>query len=294
MSVWRDGRAEPDSACEDALDRGALLGDGLFETVFVADGAAPLLAAHLGRMRRSAEHLGLGCPDDADALVARALPALWRAEASPRRAALRLTLSAGGGRGLDRPGASAVRLTVSLARLPDVADPSPLRVVTATCHRVDPRSALAGHKTLSWLGFVLARREARARGADAALLETVDGDVCEADHANLFALVDGSVVTPPPDRGVLPGVTRARALDALRAAGHTVAERPLRHEELSRAAEVWLTSSLRGVVGVASVDARALAAPGPLTAWLAACVPPGGTAAAGAGLAPTQRPGARL
>jgi branched-chain amino acid aminotransferase len=112
---------------------------------------------------------------------------------------------------------------------------------------------------------VEARRAARAAGADAALLLTVSGDVAESDAANVFAVSGGRLVTPPLDRGVLPGITRALVLRTVRARGAAAEERHLPLEELLAASEVFVTSSLAGVRGVASIGARTFPAPGPCT-----------------------------
>jgi branched-subunit amino acid aminotransferase/4-amino-4-deoxychorismate lyase len=121
---------------------------------------------------------------------------------------------------------------------------------------------------------VEARRRARAGGHDMAILRPVEGDVAEADAANVFLAEDGTVWTPPLSRGVLPGITRARVLAALRAAGRAVHEVPVHPAALARAEEVFVTSSLQGVVGIRRLGDRLFPGPGPLTAWLGDCVPP--------------------
>ncbi len=138
--------------------------------------------------------------------------------------------------------------------------------------RIDPAHPLSGHKTLSALPWVQARAAARVLGAGVALLRTLDGDVCEADAANLFVVLNDTVVTPGVDTGVLPGITRARCLEALRRAGRPVEERSLAPDELGAVAEAFLTSSLDGVRPLKSVGSRSLVAPGPTAVWLASCV----------------------
>ena len=125
------------------------------------------------------------------------------------------------------------------------------------------------HKTLSRMSRVHARMAARARGADVALLVTIDGDVAEADAANVFVVLDGVLVTPPRDRGILPGITRERCLAACAADGLTFVERPLRTSEVARAAETFLTSSLDGVRPLSAIVGRKIVAPGPVATSLA-------------------------
>src|SRR6185436_12808659 len=108
--------------------------------------------------------------------------------------------------------------------------------------------------------------------ADVALLATLDGDVCEGDAANLFVVVDGVVVTPALDRGVLPGITRGRSLDLFARAGRPCKQASISPRDLARVDEAFLTSSLDGVRPLRAIDGRTLVAPGPVSIWLARCL----------------------
>ena len=244
-----------------SVDRGARYGEGLFETLLMIDGELPLLEAHLARMRVSAKRLGLPCPRNLKTRVRRGSKDAWRATDRPPRAAMRVRLTCSGEPGLVSASKTESHVTCDVTPIEARPFGRPSRSVTAVIvdgHRVDPGSALSGHKTLSWLAFVIARREARNAGADVALLCTVDGDVAEADFANLFAVLDGRVLTPPLDRGVFPGITRTRAMAALERIGRPASEERLWPADLARVDEVFLTSSLSGVTPVSTVDRRAL------------------------------------
>jgi branched-subunit amino acid aminotransferase/4-amino-4-deoxychorismate lyase len=164
---------------------------------------------------------------------------------------------------------------IQLTPLPDDVPGEPAAPVSALvvyAPRIDRLDPLAGHKILSAMPRVHARRTAMDAGADVALLATTESDVCTADAANLFVVVGGQAVTSPLDRGVLPGITRRRVLDALAAAGEPGDERPIDPAVLARADEAFLTSSLDGVRPLRSVDGRELAAPGPFAVRLARCL----------------------
>ena len=251
-------------------DRGLLLGDGLFETLLVRLGRPVRMDAHLARMRRSGDALGVPVPPALEAFVDEALPALWTREGRPARAALRIVVTRGPWDGLEPPEPSAPGVHVAVRALPDVPPP-PATAVTIEAPRIDPQHPLSGHKVLSWMAFVEARRRARAAGADLALLRTIAGDVAEADCGNLFVVLDGVVVTPPLDTGVLPGVVRELVLRQLRASDRPVAERRIAPEDLARISGAFLTSSLAGVRPLSQVDGRPLAVPDPGTGWLADC-----------------------
>ncbi|HJV42967.1 aminotransferase class IV [Caulobacter sp.] len=226
-------------------DRGLLLGDGLFETMLARDGVLPDLTLHLDRMAEGCVALGLPFNRAAaEALCREATPATGRF-------AVRLTLTAGsGGRGLDRPDPPAPRLFARAAPAAPVTTPA--RVVVATTRRNEgsPASRL---KTLSYLDNVLARNEARAAGADEAVMLNNRGELACAAAANLFWLEGGRLFTPRLDCGVLAGITRARLM-----ATHPAEEVAAGVEALHRAEAVFLTNSLIGVRPVSRLGERAL------------------------------------
>ena len=266
--IWLNGALSQGDAVISVRDRGLLLGDGLYETTLVVDGRALLWERHLQRLLSSAAALRFPLPDgfvetldEALACVLRALPGgeCW----------LRLTLTSGSGaRGLLRTATPAPTLLLQAGPYHrDAVHIDSAAVLDAP--RVDPLDPLAGHKTTSALRWVLARQRATARGTDCALLRTIHGDLVEADFANVLVVSGESLATPALSRGALPGVTRAWALDRLRALGRYVVERTLEVDELTAADEVLLTSSLVGVIALRSVDGRPLPAPTPTADLLA-------------------------
>lgn len=227
-------------------DRGLLLGDGLFETLLAVDGVVPHLAAHLDRMAAGCETLNLPfARDEAERLCHQAAPA-------EGRFAVRLTLTAGsGGRGLDRPAAPVVRLLATAAPAAPVTTPAALVVAEVRRNEGSPASRL---KTLSYLDNVLARAQARAAGADEAVMLNNRGEIACAGAANLFWLEGDRWFTPRLDCGVLAGITRARvmALTPVEEVGAGI-------EALHRAEAVVLTNSLIGVRPVSRIGARTFA-----------------------------------
>lgn len=147
-----------------------------------------------------------------------------------------------------------------------------------------PSGPLTGLKTSSYLAFTRARAEATAQGYDAALLIDSDGAVREADHANLFAVLGGVVVTPPAPRRCLPGVLRQWCLRTLADAGIPVEERDFSLEDLLASQGAWVSSSLAGLRPVRRVGESQLPVPpAPLAVLRTAGIPcpgyaPGGRA----------------
>jgi branched-chain amino acid aminotransferase len=137
--------------------------------------------------------------------------------------------------------------------------------------QVDPARPLAAAKTANYLASLVALAQARAAGGDEALLLGPRGDAVEAATANLFAVVDGRLLTPPLAAGPLPGVTREVVLECARSLGLPAPERRLPRALLARADEVFLTNSVSGVRAVAAIEGWWIAAtvPGPHTYALA-------------------------
>ncbi|MFC3078737.1 aminotransferase class IV [Phenylobacterium terrae] len=249
-----------------ADDRGLTLGDGLFETVLALSGRLVDWDAHLQRMAAGCQVLGLPAPDaaGADQLARAALAAAGLGEG---RAAVRLTLTAGsGGRGLDRPQAPAPRMFATAAPAP--APAAPARLVTAAVRR-NADSPASRLKTLAYLDNVLAREEARAAGADEAVMLNTRGELACAAAANLFWIRQGRLETPDLACGVLAGVMRARVLAAAARLGVAATEVRAPEAVLEDAEAVFLTNSLIGVRPVAAWNGRSFPA-SPLVDRLAA------------------------
>lgn len=231
-------------------DRGFLLGDGLFETVLFKAGQPVLWEAHVARLARGCETIGLP-PPDARRLEAEARRALADRRLGETRAAVRLTWTAGsGGRGLTRPEPPTPRLAVSAAASPRPTAPA---VVALSPIRRNARSPSARLKSLNYLDNVLARREADRAGADEALLLNTAGHVACASAANLFWITNGRLHTPSLACGVLDGVVRAQVTAAA-----PVEEVRANLDSLLEAEAAFLTSSLIGVRMVKMLAGRYL------------------------------------
>jgi para-aminobenzoate synthetase / 4-amino-4-deoxychorismate lyase len=108
-----------------------------------------------------------------------------------------------------------------------------------------------------------------AKGALPLVLDSGE-EVLEASRANVFAVEDGVLLTPPADGRILPGVTRARAIETAGSLGIEVREQRLDVRRLLWAGEAFLTGSVRGIEPVRSLGDAELAPPGELLDELAA------------------------
>lgn len=220
---------------------------------------------HVARFLRSANRVGLQVRHDQEALVQAA------------RAVVRET---GKDAGLIRwsaffdapepdllPRTSRACVAVAAQLLEDPPRLTPLRVATFDDARKAPPEALdpAVKAAAAYLGPMLARRRAVAGGAEEIVLLDRDGFVAEAPTANVFAVVDGKLWTPPL-RYVLDGITRDAVIVLAREEGVVVREEPLPLEVFAEADEAFLTATSFPVAPIGSVNGRALSrAPGPVT-----------------------------
>lgn len=252
-------------------DRGLLLGDGLFETMRAYEGKIFRLAAHLARLRASAEFLRLRF-DYRDDEIEEGIAELIRRNACPD-AYVRLTVTRGPcarGLQLDPAAAPTVLMSVrSLAPYPPEQYRRGMKLIISAIRR-NSASPLPRHKTLNYLPCLLARQEAMDAGAHGAVLLNEHGQVAEESVSNLFLALGGRLLTPPVYSGLLPGITRAAVMELAEAAGLRLEERPVGAGELFDCDEMFLTNSLMEVMPVRSVDKRVFPqrAPGPLTAGI--------------------------
>jgi branched-chain amino acid aminotransferase len=259
----------PEQASISVFDRGLLYGDGCFEVLRTWDGVARDIEAHLDRLFETARFLQLATierPRLTEAIyrtIAAASQAL-RGDGGELR--IRVVLTRG-------PGSLAMRLgALGPGRAIVIVEPLPPQPAELSLAVVDwplPTRAQRGHKTLAYLDAVLAKELARAAGADEAVRLDAAGRAVEGATCNLFAVHGGTVSTPAVDRGVLPGIVRARVLAICEREGIPTRVRALSPRELRSAHEVFVTSSLRGVVPVTRIDHISIAR-GAVTARISA------------------------
>jgi branched-chain amino acid aminotransferase len=137
------------------------------------------------------------------------------------------------------------------------------RVATVT---YAPNRVLDGLKTLSYAGNMLAGRLARERGFDEALLVTPHGRVLEGPTWSFFWVAGGELLTPPLADRILASITRGLVIEESGAREVTCTL-----DDLARAEEAFIASTVREVLPIAAVDETELpAAPGPVTRSAAA------------------------
>jgi branched-chain amino acid aminotransferase len=267
--AWVDGLWHDDAAnaSVSVLDHGLLYGDGIFEGIRFYAGEPFLLERHLRRLRDCARCLGFEVPladSELAELCAEAIARFGQGDGY-----LRLIVTRGRGQlgvsphTCERP--TTILIAAALQLYPAELYERGVDVVTSTMRRAPADSLPPQVKSLNYLTSVLASAEARARGAHEALLLNAAGEICECTADNIFFARDGRISTPPVASGALDGITRGHVIALLAADGIEVSEKVTVLPDAWTADEAFLTGTGAEVVPVASIDGRAIAAPGPLT-----------------------------
>ncbi|UYH51363.1 aminotransferase class IV [Candidatus Kirkpatrickella diaphorinae] len=222
-----------------ADDRGFLLGDGIFETIRVADGNLQQCDRHMARLSQGLEMLHFPFIHQ-EALVGDMVALLQRN--AMKSGALRLTISRGSGpRGLTPPHLASPHYIITTHDTPQTMMEVKLAIARFPKDHLSP---LAVIKHTNYLPAILARCEAAEQGFDDALFLNSEGYVAEASAANIIALFGDRLVTPPVQDGALPGISRGRLLEK-----NLCSEKSLTADDLAVADAIWLSSSL-GLVAV--------------------------------------------
>jgi len=253
MKVWlNDALVEESEAKVSIWDHGFLYGDGIYETLQVRRLRPLFLKEHLNRLQLSCAciHLDLPWPMATlescihQTIVANAL----------ERASLRVQISRGVGPiGFDIRGCKAPTLVITeqpLVQYPSSYYEKGVAAVIVETRRNHPRCLPPQAKSTNRLNGILAKWEANRYGVFEGILLNLDGFLTEGTISNVFLVRAGVVLTPAFTSGLLAGVTRKIVMGLAGKAKLTVEEKEIQSLEILRCEEMFLTSSLCGVMPV--------------------------------------------
>ena len=145
-----------------------------------------------------------------------------------------------------------------------------LRIVTAATQRTHSAALSPRIKSLNYLNNIMAKLEGLQAGCVEALMLNHKGEVAECTGDNVFVVRGGRLLTPPPDAGILEGITRGAVMELAHAAGIDCREATLVRHDLYTADECFLTGTAAEVIPVVEIDGRKIGAgvPGAITARL--------------------------
>ena len=270
--AYVNGRYLPRAQAKISIDdRGYQFADGVYEVCEVRGGRMVDERRHMARLDRSLTELRIAHP------------------MSP--AAISIVLRETVRRNRVRDGIVYVQITRGVARRDfpfPPADAKPSVVVTARSNDLARLEQLAAEgiavvtvpdirwqrvdiKSVALLPNVLAKQEAREKGAREAWLVDAQGRVTEGASSNAWIVSrDGTLVTHPLGRDILAGVTRSVVVDMVKAQGLAFEERAFSVDEAYAAREAFITSASQIVLPVVSINGRPVGngAPGLIAAAL--------------------------
>ncbi len=255
-----DGKFMPaDQAMLPVDDLAVIRGIGVFDLLRTYRGKPYFLKEHVTRLLHSARQINLDLPWSHEELCRVVLETLARNNLD--EANIRIIVTGGSSPDFITP-AGKPRLLVlvtPLPRLPAHWYSQGVKVVTRKVRRSNP-----GAKSINYLPAAMALRDAKAHGGVEVLFLDDNDNALEGATSNLFAFIDGQLVTP--GRGILSGITRKVVLE-MAADHYTVQIRDLPRIELLRAQEVFITGTNKGLVPVVQIDDTKIGegCPGPET-----------------------------
>ena len=245
----------------------------MFEGIRVYNNRVFLLSEHIDRLYDSAKAIALTIPMNKEEMI-EVVAQTCRANELVN-GYIRLVVTRGkGSLGLNPYLCDSPEVIVIAAKIqlyPRDLYENGLKIVTVGTVRNHPEAINPRIKSLNYLNNVLAKIEAINAGCMECLMLNHKGEVAEASGDNVFAIRNGTIMTPPSHSGALEGLTRNKVIELAREAGYDVIELPMARYDLYVADEVFLTGTAAEIISVVEIDKRSIGdgKPGKITDSLA-------------------------
>ncbi|MGZ5602080.1 MAG: D-amino acid aminotransferase [Methylobacter sp.] len=260
-TVYLNGQYLPlDEAKVSVMDRGFLFGDGIYEVIPSYSGKLFHFQDHMERLENSLSSIRLTNPHDRKQWLEILTPLL---DANLDQSIyLQITRGVASKRDHAFPENAAPTVFAMCSNIVPIEN---LDAGVKALSVDDSRWELCNVKATTLLANILLRQQAVEKGCAEAIL-VKDGYVTEGAASNIFAVIDGILITPPMGHEILPGITRNVILKIARENDIPISEDIISLDALKTADEIWLTSSTREIVPVIQLDDEAIAngKPGPI------------------------------
>jgi len=250
--VYLNGKLLPiEQAQISVLDRGFLLGDGIYEVIPAFGGKLFRLEQHLQRLDKSLSAVRIPNPHNHSEWQ-EILQRLITSNDNDLSIYLQVTRGVAPKRDHAFPD-KVVPTVFAMSNIIPEPDPATLEKGVNAITLDDIRWKRCDIKAITLLANVVLRQEAHDHNAAEAILIR-DGQAMEGAASNLFIVSADTIYTPPKGPQLLPGVTRDLILELSREHGLTIEERNISEQSLNNAQEIWLTSSTREILPVTQLN----------------------------------------
>jgi branched-chain amino acid aminotransferase len=255
--IYLNNRLVPrEKAFISVFDHGFLYGDGVYETLRAYKGVVFKIEEHIERLFCSAAMIGLSIPKTPDE-IKKAIYKTIKIN-NHKEAYIRVTVSRGEGPiGLDPdlcPEPTFVIISNEFRRYPGRYYQKGVKIAIVNTRRNYYRALDPRIKSLNFLNNILAKREAKERGAYEAIMLNHKGYLAEGTVSNILFVKDNTLCTPAIEVGILSGITRRIILDIARQLKIKIKEGNFRKEDLYQAQEVFISNTTMEVMPVEKVD----------------------------------------
>jgi D-alanine transaminase len=243
------------------MDRGFLFGDGVYEVIPAYAGQLFRLEDHLERLDNSLRSIRLQNPHNREQWRT-LLTALLKKD-EDQSVYLQITRGVAPKRDHAFPQNVIPSVFAMVSGITPHSDPE--NGVKAICLE-DSRWKLCDTKAITLLANVLLRQAAVDEGCAESILFK-DGYLTEGAASNVFAVIDGVLMTPPKSPAILPGITRDIILEIARKNDVPCSEQAISKVDLKKASELWITSSTREIIPVCELDGETIGTGKPGPVW---------------------------
>jgi branched-chain amino acid aminotransferase len=162
-----------------------------------------------------------------------------------------------GGLAIDKTIPPSLVVTVSpVSGLPPALYGKGVKVAISTINKAAASGLDSTIKSINYLANIFAKAQADRKGCYEAILLGPHGEIAELSTSSFFCVLDGVVVTPPIDVGILPGITRQVLLRVLARERIPHREGMVFPADVPRMSEAFLSSSVRGPVPITRIEGR--------------------------------------
>ena len=238
-----------------AADHGAWLGSNVFDGARYFNGVAPDLLAHCQRVNNSAKALMLKPSVEANDMVEIIWEGLKQYEADAAVYIRPMYWAIDGDLTAIVPNQESVGFAICLEQIPLAPESKTVSLTKTKFRRPVLEDAVVNAKAgCLYPNNARMLVEARSKGFSNALVTDAMGNVAETATANIFMVKDGEVFTPIPNGTFLSGITRARHISNLSAAGIKVHETVLTYTDFESADEIFMSGNMNKVTAVAAFE----------------------------------------